>query len=266
MDTFANYILEEKDLSAKIEITYYLAKKEKIFFDKSVIFKTELARLFLENNKLGLDENLVLTACLLSNCKKMQSYTTKEEVQQYAKNGAEYLLGLGFDKRFCKICEELNRYSKSNPRERESDVLELVDQFGGLLLDRPERIGFKADEALILLKYRNLKDIYNKYLEVFEDFVTLLEDVRIEGNTQIKAIEKLVQMHNSTEDIKEFAKKVFNEYEPEVDKAISNKYKNIEEEMFKEQDKVSKRSLFTEETTKMILENIEKRKKSTEAI
>ena len=27
MDTFANYILDEKDLASKMEITYYLAKK-----------------------------------------------------------------------------------------------------------------------------------------------------------------------------------------------------------------------------------------------
>ena len=33
MDTFASYILEEEDLSAKIEIAYYLSKKIKMFFD-----------------------------------------------------------------------------------------------------------------------------------------------------------------------------------------------------------------------------------------
>ena len=29
MDTFANYILDEKDIASKMEITYYLAKKNK---------------------------------------------------------------------------------------------------------------------------------------------------------------------------------------------------------------------------------------------
>ena len=47
MNTFADYILEEQDLAAKMEIVYYLSKKSKIFFDKSVVFKTEIARLFL---------------------------------------------------------------------------------------------------------------------------------------------------------------------------------------------------------------------------
>ena len=140
MDTFANYILNEKNLASKMEIVYYLSKKENIYFDKSVIFKTELARIFLKYNKLELDENLVLTASLLCNCKKVENVRKIEEIKAYAKNGAQYLENLGFDKRFCKICEEVNRYSGSNPRERESDVLELVDQFGGMLLDRPERI------------------------------------------------------------------------------------------------------------------------------
>ena len=33
METFAEYILNEKEISAKLEITYYLAKKRNIFFD-----------------------------------------------------------------------------------------------------------------------------------------------------------------------------------------------------------------------------------------
>ena len=139
MNTFADYILEEQDLAAKMEIVYYLSKKSKIFFDKSVVFKTEIARLFLNYSKIEVDENQILTACLLCNVKKVDNAQDIESVHTYAKKGAEYLEGLGFNKRFCKICEEVNRYSGSNPREKESDVLELIDQFGGMLLDRPER-------------------------------------------------------------------------------------------------------------------------------
>ena len=47
MEEFAEYILNEQELSSKMEIGYYLSKKRKIFFDKSVIFKTEILRLFL---------------------------------------------------------------------------------------------------------------------------------------------------------------------------------------------------------------------------
>ena len=35
METFADYILNEKNPGSKMEITYYLAKKENIFFEKS---------------------------------------------------------------------------------------------------------------------------------------------------------------------------------------------------------------------------------------
>ena len=179
METFADYILSEKDWIRKMEIMHYLKKKTGIFFDKSVVFKTFLAKLFLDTTDLDLDKNVVITACLLCNCKKSNDAQDFNKIRSYAKDGAEYLSELGFSDRFCKICEEVNRYSGSTPRESESDVLELVDQFGGMLLDRPERIGFKVDEALVLLEYRNLKDKDNRYLEQFKDFVNQMQDVLV---------------------------------------------------------------------------------------
>ena len=179
METFADYILSEKDWIKKMEIMHYLKQKTGIFFDKSVIFKTYLAKLFLENTDIELDKNLIVTACLLCNCKKNNGPQDLEQIKAYAKNGAEYLSTLGFSNRFCKICEEVNRYSGSLPREKESDVLELVDNFGGMLLDRPERIAFKVDEALVLLEYRNLKDKNNRYLQKFKQFVTEMQEVLV---------------------------------------------------------------------------------------
>ena len=73
MDTFADYILEEEDLASKMEIVYYLSKKTNIFFDKSVVFKTELVRMFLNYSKIQVDSNLLLTASLLCNCKKVDN-------------------------------------------------------------------------------------------------------------------------------------------------------------------------------------------------
>lgn len=163
-ETFADYILSEEDWIKKMEIMYYLKKKINIFFDKSVVFKAQLLKLFIENTDLDLDENILMTACLLCNCKKTDTFTTMEDIKTYAKKGAEYLSLLGFDKKFCKICEQVNRYSESKPRLPEADVLELIDQFGGMLLDRPERIGLSVDEALVLLEFRNLKDKENRYL------------------------------------------------------------------------------------------------------
>lgn len=254
METFADYILEEQDLSAKMEITYYLAQKTKMFFDKSVIFKTEIARLFLDFMKIDVDKNEILTACLLCNCKKINNAQDIEKIHSYAKEGADYLRGMGFGKRFCKMCEEINRYSKSNPRERESDILELVDQFGGMLLDRPERIGFKPDEAMVLLQYRNLKDEYNRYLHTFEEFVEMMEKIEIHDLTTMSALQRLVKIYNETDNLKHFIKKVCYEYESKVDNAIAQYNKEIKDDMFNDE---KNRPLFSEETTKKILAKIE---------
>ena len=260
MDTFANYILDENELAEKMEITYYLAKKTKIFFDKSVIFKTELARMFVDFMKVDVDKNLIITACLLCNCKKVDNAQDLEKIHSYAKEGADYLLTLGFEQKFCKMCEEVNRYSGSNPRERESDVLELVDQFGGMLLDRPERIGFKPDEAMTLLQYRNLKDQYNRFLHIFGEFVQMMEQIELNDLTTMKSLRRLIKIHNDSENVKTFIKRVCYDYEPKVDKAVEGYRNEIKNEMFKD----SNRPLFSEETTRKILAHIAEENKKGE--
>lgn len=179
METFADYILSEEDYIKKMEIVYYLKKRTNIFFDNSVIFKTELARMFIEDMNIDVDKNLVLTASLLCSCKKPEDPKDLSRIKSYAKEGADYLSTLGFDKRFCKICEEVNRYSGSTPREKESDILELVDNFGGMLLNRPERRGFPVDEALVLLEFRNMKGKDNIYLDKFKEFVSVTEGIAV---------------------------------------------------------------------------------------
>lgn len=136
MGEFQTYIMDQnKDLITKMDIIRRLKKllKEKrgetIFFDKSVIFKTELARMFIDYMDLDVDRETVLTACLLCNCKKVDNAQNLGKLHSYAKEGADYLLNIGFDLRFCRICEGVNRYSGLEPREPESDILELVDQF-----------------------------------------------------------------------------------------------------------------------------------------
>ena len=56
METFADFILGETDYFKKLQIAYYLQKRAGIFFDNSVIFKTELARMFIEKMNLGVDK------------------------------------------------------------------------------------------------------------------------------------------------------------------------------------------------------------------
>ena len=187
MDTFADYLLSEKDLINKMDILNRLQRmlKEKrgitIFFNNSVIFKTEIARMFLEYTDVGkeVDKNLVLTACLLCNCKKIDGPQSLETLHSYAKKGAEFLATLGFDKRFCKICEEVNRYSGSEPREPESDILELVDNFEGMLLDRPERAGYTPEKAIMQMELETFKDKENRYFEQFKEFVNMMQEVEV---------------------------------------------------------------------------------------
>ena len=185
METFADYLLKETDLVNKMDILHRLQRmlREKrgisIFFNNTVIFKTEIARMFIDYSNLDVDRNLVLTACLLCNCKKIDGPQSLESLHSYAKNGADFLESLGFDKRFCKICEEVNRYSGSEPREPESDILELVDNFGGMLLDRPERAGYSPEKALIQLEESNLRGKENIYLEQFKQFVEQMQEVEV---------------------------------------------------------------------------------------
>ena len=248
MEDFAKYILNEDDFISKIEILYFLAPKLGINFDKSIVFKTEIARMFLEYYKLNVDENLVLTACLLCKCKKVDDAQKIGQLKTYAKEGAEYLVKLGFDERFCRICEGVNRYSGLSPREKESDIIELADQFGGLLMDRPERIGFSPDEALVLIEHRNLKNEYNRYLETFREFVNTLDKVEILGVVNTTVFARLQKLHRETRDVPEFVKQISIDYSVAVDEKIK------ELEKLKEKaNETANRSMFTEEVKEKIL-------------
>ena len=253
MESFSEYILSEKDLAAKMEITYYLSKKKNIFFDKSVIFKTEIIRMFLKYAKIDVDENLVLTASLLCNCQKVDNAQNLETIRGYAKKGAELLETFGFEDRFCKICKEINRYNNDDPREKESDILELVDQFGGMLLDRPERIGLKPDEAIVLLEYRNLKNKYNRYLGTFMNFVEFMDKIKIDENSKMPVFNKLVKDYNETDKLTTYMKVVSYDYEPKVDELIENKLKVMStEKIYKNMDDPN-RPLFSEQTANKIM-------------
>ena len=80
METFADYILKETNFISKIDIFNRLQRllKERrgitIFFNNTVIFKAEIARMFIDYAHIDeVDRNLVLTACLLCNCKKIST-------------------------------------------------------------------------------------------------------------------------------------------------------------------------------------------------
>lgn len=249
MDEFANYILNEEDLITKEEILYFLAPKLEINFDKSTVFKTEIARMFLKYTNVKLDHNLILTACLLCNCKKVDDAQKLGKVKTYAMEGAQLLRKLGFDARFCKICEGVNRYSEQEKREPESDILELVDQFGGMLQDRPERIGLNADEALVLIEHRNLKSEYNRYLEIFKTFATEFDKIVIPGVVNTTIFARLQKLVRESKDVPEFVKKISIDYSIAVDE----KFKEIKIKQGAEQNN---RPMFSSETEQKILKHI----------
>ena len=65
------------------------------------------------------------------------------------------------------------------PRERESDILELSEQFGALLVHRSDRLPYTVPEALEILSKKNMAGIKNVFLSQFEEFVDIMEDMQV---------------------------------------------------------------------------------------
>ena len=231
MEDFAMYILNEQDYIQKMIIAYYMSKRTGIFFDKSIILRTQIAKMFINYASLDVDMNEVLTAMLLCNCKKIDNSQKLGKMETYAKEGADYLFSLGFDKRFCKICEGLNRYSGLKQRCKESDILEVVDQFSALILKRVERDAFTPKEALVVLKERNLKNIKNRYLEDFIIFVNAMEDVNIRDSVEVPVLRKLAFLTEREKSVKSFIAKLGNRYAEEIDRLMKVNIKKQAQEL-----------------------------------
>lgn len=262
MDDFATYILGEKDEIQKMIITYYLSKKTGIFFDKSIVLKTEIAKLFVDYMKIDVDVNEITTAMLLCNCKKIDNMQKMGKLELYAIEGAEYLKTLGFDDRFCKICKEVNRYNNDEKREKEGDILEVVDQFTGLILNRVEREAFSPMEAIMILRERNLKYVDNRYLDKFCEFVEDMENVYIKEVIDVPILKKLVSMHNREANVKTLIVTLGNKYLPMIDKTINiapeeqkKEYMSIEEKELMKSVQVKNRALFSEEVVERVMKH-----------
>ena len=120
-----------------------------------------------------------------------------------------------------------------------------------MLLDRPERIGFNPDEALVLLEHRNLKTEYNRFLEVFRDFVNAMEKIEIHGSVNTTVFARLQKLIRESKTITEFAKKIALDYIPNVDEKI-NEIQGAKSELKKD----TSRALFTAESEEKILKHI----------
>ncbi len=269
MEDFATYILEEKDLAQKMMITYYLSKKAGIYFDKSIVLKAEITKLFIEYMRLNVDENLVLTAMLLCNCKKVENSQKIGKLETFAKEGSEYLAELGFNSYFCRICEQINRYSGSTPRERESDLLEVVDQFTGLILNRVERTAFSTLEALVILQEKNFKYIDNRYLELFDRFVKEMENITIKENIDVPIIQKLVHLHNKEANVKTFIASIFNRYDERINEAIKKSLKKKSKKILEQEHQIeptTPQKTATEKMKEIVESNREAAKEANRAL
>lgn len=269
MENFASYILNEQDLGQKMVIAYYLSKKTGIFFDKSIVLKAEIARIYMEYMKIDVDKNLVLTAMLLCNCKKIDNAQKIGKLETFAKDGAGYLESLGFSKRFCKICEEVNRYSGNEEREPEGDILEIVDQFVGLILNRVEREAFTTEEAIIILKERNMKASNNRFMDSFLQFIDEMEKVYIREVIDVPIIKKLVNLHNKEANVKTFIAILANKYSKKINNILIKKGKMDAKELFEEDDSITEyeviqkrnvRSLFSKEIANKVINHESKYK------
>lgn len=180
---FAKMILNEKNFLKKIDLVAYLANRDRNFFDTSVIYKGEIAKLFVNKMKLeGIDENEVITAALMYSCKKIDSAQEIDRIKNEKYKDFDYLKSLGFTNRFCKICVEHTRYNQPTEnyeREPEGDILELVENYVGLTMHREDRMAFPIDEALDLIEHKNLQGKYNRYLNDFKEFVKIMEGIRV---------------------------------------------------------------------------------------
>ena len=266
MEDFAMYILNEKDYIQKMIIAYYMSTKTGIYFDKSVVLRAEIARMFMNYASLDVDQNEVITAMLLCNCKKVNNMQRLERIKSYAKEGAEYLASLGFDKDFCDICEGLNRYSKQKTRKKESDILELVDQFTGLILRREDRDAFSNEEALIILKERNLKNVQNRYLQDFIIFVNAMENIHIRDNVDVPVIRKLAYLAEREKTVKSLIAKMGNRYSKEIDRLMKTEIKRETEQLLYSKLKTDTREENNIENKEIIAEVQTSTSKATETM
>lgn len=192
MKRIGRYITAEKNLFRKIELVYYLKNKKDLFFDNSVLLKLELANMFINSMCLDVDKNIVLTACLVYALNKVDTVYEKERIKLKKKDDYDFLKSIGFTESFCKICMEYNRVNEPENYERskEGDVLELVENFGGLLLHRENRLAYNVSDAIDLLENKILLGKNNRFLGEFKFFVDVMESASKDGI--ITALQKRV--------------------------------------------------------------------------
>ena len=205
-----------------------------LFFDNSVLLKMKLADMFIDSLSINVDRNLVLTACLVYGLNKLDTIGEKERIKRKKREDYLFLNSLGFNERFCKICTEYNRVNetKKYQREEEGDILELVENFGGMLLHREERLAYSVSDALDLLQNKNLAGKNNKFLEDFKLFVDVMQK-----SSNIRLITDFQKRINKVDrnDISSGIRAIYDNQD-----VIENTFLGTENELFEEQVKFFK--------------------------
>ena len=117
--------------------------------------------MFIESMEIEVDVSIVSSACLV------------KALMSDVNDNSKLLESLGFEKRFIKICKETYERRDGEEREKESDILELADRMGDLMMDNEIRPGYSITAALYILKKKLLKDSGNIYLEEFDEFINI---------------------------------------------------------------------------------------------
>lgn len=181
MEQLNTYFLNEKDFTKKIEKVFYFAKKKNLFFDKSTIMKAELIRMFINMMNLDVDENEMITASLIYSLNRIDGPQEINRIKEEIYKDRDFIKRLGFSEKFTKYCTGYSRIIDEEKREKESDILELIDQFGGLILHRENRLAYNIEDAIDILTNKNLYNKENKFLEDFIFFVDVMENIKLSG-------------------------------------------------------------------------------------
>lgn len=180
---FAQSILEEKELIKKVEIILRYQKSTiDVFFDTTSILKAELTRLLIEKMNIeDVDKNKVITASLVYAFKRTNSPMEIERIKKEREQDKIFLKSLGFDEKFCKMCSEYNRYTEpaSYEREKEGDIIELMDKFVGLIMHREDRPAYSINDAIEILDRKILDGVDNRYENKLIQLIGWLEGIEV---------------------------------------------------------------------------------------
>lgn len=87
-------------------------------------------------------------------------------------------------------------------------------------MNRVEREAFTPEEAIIVLKERNLRGNDNKYLELFTQFIGEMGKITIREIIEVPIIKKLVNLHNKEANVKTYIAILANRYSRKIDNAL----------------------------------------------